>query len=181
MTTDEGNAFIAKFIGLKLKSDGKTYELNDKFAQILKCKTTQFVKFNENLELLMAVVEHLSTIKDLWVSVQFDANSVYVNLFYKAQFIEGDWRFARFCCERTKPANKFKQALFEVVSGFCGWYYNHPECQTEIEYKIDHIIGGSKENTENIIYMKPLEVVCPHCDKIYRKEDVRKKDEDSDN
>lgn len=176
MTIDEGNAFIAKFVGLKLKSDGKTYELNERFSQILKCKTTQFVKFNENLDLLYAAVEHIATIKDLWICTQCDLNGAYVNLYYKAQFVEGDWKMARFACERTKPVAKFRQALFEVLSTFCGWYYNHPDCQTDLEYELEHV-SGPEQTPPNWTYMKPIEVICPKCGKIYREEDVRKQDE----
>ena len=36
MTIEEGNAYIAKFIGLKQKSDGKTWELTPEISNILK-------------------------------------------------------------------------------------------------------------------------------------------------
>lgn len=172
MTIDEGNALIAKFIGLKLKSDGKTWELNEKISQILKCKTTQFVKFNESFDLLFVAIEYIASIKDLWIfNSQFQENKCYVALFYKAQFIEGEWRYARFSCEREKPITKYKQALFEVLSNFCGWYFNHPECQTDIEYELDYVTG---EAPNSMIYMKPKEVICPKCGKIYREEDINK-------
>lgn len=180
MTIDEGNALIAKFIGLKLKSDKKTYELTDDFQKILKCKTTQFVKFNENLELLYIVIKKIASIKDLFISFQCDHEGSHVCLYYKATFDEGDWRLARFSCERTKSLEQLKQAIFEVISTFCGWYYNHPECQTDIEYELDYVTGA-EQTPPNWTYMKPIEVVCPHCKRIYREEDVRQEESNSDN
>lgn len=178
MTIDEGNALIAKFIGLKLRSDNKTWELNEKLSQILKCKTTQFVKFNENYDLLFAAVEHIAAIKDLWImNSQYEKNKCYVGLFYKAQCIEGEWKLARFSCEREKPISKHKQALFEVLSTFCGWYYNHPECQTEIEYDFAYTTG---EVPNNIIYMEPKQVICPKCGKIYREKDVKEENKNEE-
>ena len=172
MTTDEGNALIAKFVGLKLKPDGKTYDLPEKYQQVLKVKTTQSIKFNENLELLFLAIEEICTIKDLWcITQQFQESGCYVCLYYKAHLIDGEWRNAKFSCERSKPLNKFKQALFEVISTFCGWYYNHPECQTEIEYELDYV---RQEDAKNVIYMQPKEVICPECGKIYSKREEDK-------
>lgn len=166
MTIEEGNALIAKFVGIKVKTDGKTYELPTEYQQVLKVKTTQFLHFNENLELLFLAIRKIASIKDLWITTQqFSENGCYVCLYYKAQNIEGEWRNARFSCERHKPIDKFKQAIFEVISTFCGWYYNHPECQTDIEYELGYI---RQEEEKNIFYMKPKEVICPECGKIYR-------------
>ena len=160
-----------------MKSDGKTYELPIEYQQVLKLKTTQFLPFNESFDLLFLTLKKICSIKDLWCTTQqFENNGCYVCLYYKAEYIEGEWRNARFSCERSKPLDKFKQALFEVISSFCGWYYNHPECQTEIEYELAYT--ESKEDTRNIMYMKPKEVICPVCGKIYREEDVRKKVDD---
>lgn len=176
MTIDEGNALIAKYLGIKLKSDNKTYELDSKLAYILKCKTTQFLKFNENKDLLFYALEKISTIKDMCVCMQFSTNKFYISLLYKAQNIEGEWRYSRFSCEREKPADKATQAMFEVVSMFCGWYDRNPECQTEIEYELDYVSTPNEENPQKVVYMKPIEVVCPECGRIYRQEDVRTKE-----
>lgn len=171
MTIDEGNALIAKFVGLKLKSDEKTYELPTEYQQILKLKTTQFVRFNESFDLLFIALKQICSIKDLWCTTQqFQENGCYVCIYYKAQQIEGEYRNARFSCERNKPVDKFKQALFEVISTFCGWYYDHPEYQTDIEYEFACI---KKEDNKDIIYMKPKEVICPKCEKIHR--EIKKK------
>lgn len=163
-TTEKANTLIAKFIGLKLKSDKKTYELDEKISQILKCKTTQFLNFNENLELLFAVIEKISSIKDLWVNIQCDSNKVYVCLQYQSQYIEGEWRNAQFSCEREKPISKLKNAIFEVLSTFCGWYFDHPEFQKDIIYDFSYIQG---ESPNNVVYMEPKQVICPKCGKVY--------------
>ena len=34
MTIEEGNALIAKFVGIKVKTDGKTYELQTEYQQV---------------------------------------------------------------------------------------------------------------------------------------------------
>lgn len=176
MTIEEGNALIAKFVGIKQKSDKKTYELPMEYQQVLKQKTTQFLNFNESLDLLFLAIKKIVTIKDLWITTQeFQENGCYVCLYYKAQLVEGEWKNARFSCERQKPIDKYKQALFEVISTFCGWYFNNSECQTDIEYEFDYI---KKEDNKNIIYMKPKEVICPNCGKIYREEDVNKKNKE---
>lgn len=168
MTIEEGNALIAKFVGIKMKADKKTYELPIEYQQILKLKTTQFLNFNENLDLLFLAIKKIITIKDLWITTQeFQENGCYVCLYYKAKSIDGEWKNAKFSCERHKPIDKFKQALWEVLSTFCGWYYNHPECQTEIHYELYYV---KQEEAKNIIYMKPEEVICPQCRKIYVKE-----------
>lgn len=178
MTIEEGNALIAKFVGIKMKADKKTYELPAEYQQVLKLKTTQFLNFNENLELMFLALKKICSIKDLWCTTnQFQENGCYVCLYYKAQLVEGEWRNARFSCERNKPIDKFKQALWEVISTFCGWYYNHPECQTEIQYELAYV---KEEEGRNMIYMQPKEVVCPHCKKIYRESDVKKDSEEEE-
>lgn len=168
MTIDEGNAYIAKFVGIKMKADGKTYDLPIEYQQILKLKTTQFLRFNESLDLLFLAIKKIITIKDLWITTQeFQSNGCYVALYYKANLVEGEWRNSKFSCERNKPIDKFKQALWEVLSTFCGWYYNNPECQTDIEYKFAYI---KEEDSKQMIYMQPKEVICPKCGKIYSQE-----------
>ena len=57
MTIEEGNALIAKFVGIKMKADKKTYELPAEYQQVLKLKTTQFLNFNENFEFNSVGVE----------------------------------------------------------------------------------------------------------------------------
>lgn len=174
MTVDQGNIYIAKFLGLKLKSDGKTWELSKEISNILKAKTTQFLKFNESLELMHILVEKLATIKDCCLCYQFNRNEVYISMLYKAELIEGEWRRAKFSCERTKSIDKFKQGLFEVLSTFCGWYYEHPDCQTEIEY--DSLRTEKEDPYIKVFYEDPKQVICPKCGKIYREKDVKEKD-----
>lgn len=172
MTIEEGNAYIAKFVGIKQKSDKKTYELPLEYQQILKVKTTQNLRFNESFDLLFLALNKICSIKDLFCTTQqFQENGCYVFLGYKVQLIEGEWKCARFSCERHKPVDKFKQALWEVLSTFCGWYYNNPECQTEIQYEFAYT---KIEESRNMIYMQPKEVICPKCGKIYREEDIIK-------
>ena len=68
MTIEEGNALIAKFVGIKVKTDGKTYELPTEYQQVLKLKTTQFLHFNENLNCYyfwLLKKEKIASIKDL--------------------------------------------------------------------------------------------------------------------
>lgn len=171
MTIEEGNALIAKFVGIKMKSDKKTYELPVEYQQVLKLKTTQNLHFNESLDLLFLVLKKMATIKDLWITTQeFQENGCYVCLFYKAQLIEGEWKNARFSCERQKPIDKFKQALWEVLSTFCGWYFNHPECQTEIQYELAYI---KEEESKNFVYIEPKEVICPKCGRVYKETDIK--------
>ena len=179
MTIEEGNALIAKFVGIKMKADKKTYELPAEYQQVLKFKTTQFLNFNESLDLLFLAIKKIVTIKDLWITTQeFQENGCYVCLYYKAHLIEGEWRNAKFSCERYKPIDKFKRALWEVLSTFCGWYYSHPECQTEIQYELAYV---RKEESENMIYMQPKEKTCPKCGKVYCESDVKDNFEDEEN
>lgn len=170
MTQDEGNNLIARYLGLKLKSDKKTWELNKELSQILKVKTTQFLKFNESLDLMFIVEKQICTIKDLFISSQLDHGLVHVYLYYKAEDIEGELRNAKFSCTREKEQNKYKQALFEVITNFLGWLEGNPECKADIEYELDYV--SLNEEGLNTIYMHPKDLRCPHCGEYFDYDDV---------
>lgn len=156
MTTEQGNILIANYLGLKLKTDGKTWELDSKLQNILKLKTTQCLKFNENLDMMFVVLEKISTIKDLFITTTYGENKCYIFLYYKSQEIEGEYRNSKFSTSREKELSKYKQALFEVITNFLGWLENNPSCKSEIEYELDHVIFDEKNN-QNIVFMKPIE------------------------
>lgn len=177
MTIQESNEYIAKYIGLKKKSDNKTWELTPELSKIFKVKSTQCLQFQENLEALAVVIKKIAKIKELWITTQYSNNSVYIFLGYKGKCIEGSWGSFKFSCERNKPLDKIAQAQFEVISTFCGWYFNNPECQTELEYELDYVKFNEQEN-ENIIYMKPKQYFCPRCKKYY---DEKNNEEDKKN
>lgn len=166
MTIDQGNELIAKYLGLKLKADNKTWELDNKLQAILKVKTTQFLKFNESLNLMLIALEKISTIKDLWITTQFWEGKCAVFLYYKAQDVEGEYRNAKFATSREKSIDKYKQALFEVITNFCGWLEKTPDCQSEIEYEL-HYVKHLEESSQNIVYMTPKELYCPDCKKTF--------------
>lgn len=170
MTQDEGNSLIARYLGLKLKSDNKTWELNKELSQILKVKTTQFLKFNESLDLMFIVEKQICTIKDLFISSQLDHGLVHVYLYYKVKDIEGELRNAKFSCTREKEQDKYKQALFEVITNFLGWLEGNPECKADIEYELDHV--SLNEEGVNTIYMHPKDLRCPHCGEYFDYDDV---------
>ena len=88
MTTEQGNILIANYLGLKLKTDGKTWELDSKLQNILKLKTTQCLKFNESLDMMFIVLEKISTIKDLFITTTYGENKCYIFLYYNSQEIE---------------------------------------------------------------------------------------------
>ena len=102
---------------------------------------------------------------------QFQENGCYVCLYYKAQLVEGEWRNARFSCERNKPIDKFKQALWEGNKYFLWLVLINPECQTEIQYELAYV----KEEEGKIYLYATKGRLCPHCKKVYRESDVKKK------
>lgn len=173
MTIEEGNNLIAKYLKLNLKSDKETWELSSELSNIFKVKTTKCLRFNENINSLIFILKKFATIKDMIVNIQFSNNEVGVFLYYKAQDIEGELRFCKFSTSREKEINKLNQALFEVIVNFCGWLDHNKECQSEIEYELDHVENGYAN--DNMYYYKPKNLVCPHCHKEIDYEELENK------
>lgn len=167
MTIEEANVLLANFLDFKLKTDNKTWEISNEASQILKCKTTQFVKFNENFELLMLVVKKCASIKDFFITTTYGDGKVEVVVCYKYQIVEGEPKNSKFSVSREKPVDKYKQAIYECITTFVGWLEDNKECYSEIYWELNHI------DQNNIQYLAPKEITCPHCKNTFELEGMK--------
>lgn len=155
MTVPEKNNILAEFIGLKLKSDGKTWELDFRFKDICNYKTTSSLKFNSSLDWLNIALDKVSKIKDLFITTTFSEGKCYCYLYYKAKEIEGEYRNASFSTSREKLLKEYNLALFEVISNFVLWLKSNPEAERDLEYETKYIVLN--EDNSNTVYLERKE------------------------